>query len=58
MKKVIKCCDWLIKSSRKLISGRNFSAVNDPWESNKIFKINKNNNNFKLRRFGNNIFSK
>jgi len=58
MKKVIKCCDWLIKSNRRLISGRNFSAVNDPWESARIIKINKNSNNFKLRRFGNDIFSK
>ena len=58
MEKVIECCDWLIASKRSLISGRNFSAVNDPWENKKIIKINKDYNNFKLRRFGNDIFQK
>ena len=58
MEKVIKCCNWLIASKRSLISGRNFSAVNDPWENKKIIKINKDYNNFKLRRFGNEIFKK
>ena len=58
IEKVISCCDWLINSNKKLISGRNFSAANDPWETKKISRINKNKNYFKLRRFGNDLFLK
>lgn len=58
IEKVVKCCNWIINSPKKLVGGRNFSAVNDPWEEKKINKILKNQNNFKLRRFGNNIFNK
>ncbi len=58
IEKVIKCCDWLIKSNKNLIGGRNFSAANDPWEIKKINRIIKNKNNFKLRRFGNELFLK
>lgn len=57
MEKVIKCCNWIIDSPRELVSGRNFSAVHDPWESKNIELIKKNHNNFKLRRFGNDLFS-
>ena len=56
MEKVIECCNWLMDSPKSLISGRNFSAVFDPWESKKINKILKDNNNFKLRRYGNELF--
>jgi len=58
MSKVIKCCDWLISSDRNLVGGRNFSAASDPWENKKINNIKKNDNYFKLRRYGNNIFKK
>ena len=57
MEKVIKCCNWIIDSPRELVSGRNFSAVHDPWESKNIELIKKNHDNFKLRRFGNDLFS-
>lgn len=56
IEKVLECCDWIINSSRELVSGRNFSAVHDPWESKKIINVMENENNFKLRRFGNNLF--
>ena len=56
MEKVVECCDFLVNSKRDLISGRNFSAVNDPWQDQKINTIINDSNNFKLRRYGNKIF--
>jgi NAD(P)-dependent dehydrogenase (short-subunit alcohol dehydrogenase family) len=56
MEKVIDCCNWILSADRELVSGRNFSSVFDPWESDDIEMIKKNSNNFKLRRFGNEIF--
>ena len=57
MHKIVKCVNWLIKSPGSLVNGRNFSAVYDPWGNKKINKIKKDFNNFKLRRFGNNLFN-
>jgi len=56
MEKVIDCCNWILSSDRELVGGRNFSSVFDPWDSEEIEKIRENPNNFKLRRFGNEIF--
>ncbi len=56
MEKVIKVCNWILNQKKELVNGRNFSAVHDPWENKKIYRILKNKNNFKLRRFGNEIF--
>lgn len=56
IKKVVEACNWILNQRRELVNGRNFSAVHDPWESKKIYKILNNENNFKLRRFGNDIF--
>ena len=56
MEKVIQCCNWLISAEKKLVSGRNFSAVFDPWNEDKIDKIMNNDSNFKLRRYGNDLF--
>lgn len=56
MDKVVSCCDWLLSSPRELVGGRNFSAVHDPWESDKIRLILDDSNIFKLRRFGNDFF--
>jgi len=56
IEKVIDCCDWLLSSSRDLVGGRNFSAIHDPWESDKINLILDDSNIFKLRRFGNDFF--
>ena len=58
MEKVIQCCNWIIGSDKKLVNGRNFSSVHDPWESEDINIISSDDNNFKLRRYGNNIFHK
>jgi len=57
MTKVIDACEWILNQKKKLVNGRNFSAVHDPWNNKKINKILKNDNNFKLRRFGNNLFN-
>lgn len=56
MEDVIKCCNWILSSDRELVGGRNFSLVFDPWDSKEIEKIREDSNNFKLRRFGNEIF--
>ena len=56
MEDVIKCCNWILSSDRELVGGRNFSLVFDPWDSKDIEKIRDDSNNFKLRRFGNEIF--
>ena len=58
MEKVIECCNWILSSPRELVGGRNFSSVFDPWESDEIEKIRKDHNNFKLRRFGDNLLKK
>lgn len=58
LKKVIQCINWILKSDKNLVNGRNFSSVHDPWESESIDLILENKNNFKLRRFGNDIFKK
>ena len=56
IKKVVEACNWILNQKKELVNGRNFSAVHDPWEDKKIYKILKDKNNFKLRRFGNEIF--
>jgi short-subunit dehydrogenase len=56
MEDVINCCNWILSSDRELVGGRNFSLVFDPWDSKEIEKIRDDSNNFKLRRFGNEIF--
>lgn len=57
MSEVIKCCNWLINADKELVGGRNFSSVFDPWNNNKIVKIKKDTNIFKLRRYGNNFLN-
>lgn len=54
--KVVECCNWLLKEKKEIVGGRNFSAVHDPWEDLKINNVTKNVDNFKLRRFGNDLF--
>ena len=57
MSDVVACCEWIINSKKELVGGRNFSAVFDPWKSDKINRVADNINNYKLRRFGNDLFS-
>jgi len=54
LEKVVECCNWVISSSRDIISGRNFSLVYDEWGTDSLNeKLKKDSNLFKLRRFGN-----
>ena len=54
MEQILDCCDWLVNTPRKLISGRNFSVVFDKWETEELAKmLAKEFNMYKLRRYGN-----
>lgn len=56
MSRVIDCCNFLIDGPRESLSGRNYSAVFDRWdEINFVEDLTSNPNNYKLRRFGNNL---
>lgn len=57
--KVISCCNWIFSAKHQLVAGRNFSSVFDPWERKEVInKVLSDDNIFKLRRFGNEIFIK
>ena len=58
LKKVIQCVNWILNADKNLVNGRNFSSAHDPWEHVSIDKILSNKNNFKLRRYGNDLFAK
>ena len=52
--RVVKCIEWILKQNKKVISGRNISLVHDAWGSTQIVgALSKDNNLYKLRRFGN-----
>lgn len=54
MERVLDCCDWIIGSPKEIVSGRNFSVVNDPWNTRLLEKtLLENSNIYKMRRFGN-----
>lgn len=54
LEKVVECCNWVISSSRDIVSGRNFSLVYDQWGTDSLNeKLKYDSNLFKLRRFGN-----
>jgi NAD(P)-dependent dehydrogenase (short-subunit alcohol dehydrogenase family) len=54
MERILDCCDWLIESPRRLVSGRNFSLVFDMWGTEKLnVKLATDPNMYKLRRYGN-----
>jgi len=56
---VLNCCEWLIKSPRELISGRNFSVVFDMWGKDILNnKLREDPDMYKLRRHGNNLFNR
>ncbi|MEE9910681.1 MAG: SDR family oxidoreductase [Deltaproteobacteria bacterium] len=56
MQDVLDCCDWLIKSPRELVSGRNFSVVSDAWGTDELSeKLVRDPDMYKLRRYGNNF---
>ena len=54
MEKVLDCCDWLLQSQRSVVSGRNFSVVFDPWNTEELNnQLLSDHNMYKLRRYGN-----
>ena len=57
MASVIECCEWVVYAPKGIVGGRNFSAVHDPWNSDRISIVANDINNFRLRRFGNGMFS-
>lgn len=55
MSRVLACCDWVISSERRVVSGRNFSIAHDPWEdANLTTALTNNPDMYKLRRHNNN----
>jgi len=51
---VLDCCDWLISSPKKIVSGRNFSVVFDMWGSKELEeKLEQEPDMYKLRRYQN-----
>ena len=54
MHSVLDCCDWLISSPKKIVSGRNFSVVFDMWGSKELEeKLEQEPDMYKLRRYQN-----
>ena len=54
---VVKCCNWVISQPKEIVGGRNFSVVHDNWGDSKLNnELLKNENIYKLRRFGNELF--
>jgi NAD(P)-dependent dehydrogenase (short-subunit alcohol dehydrogenase family) len=58
MSKVIECCNWVISQPKEVVGGRNFSVVYDKWGDLELNnELLENENLYKLRRFGNNLFN-
>jgi hypothetical protein len=52
MARVIDFLDWTVEQPREVVSGRNFSVVNDIWETGALTrKPAATRDMFKLRRF-------
>jgi len=51
------CVEWVCSQPKKIVSGRNFSVVYDPWRQDKskslLTALKKDVNMYKLRRHGN-----
>lgn len=61
MNDIYQCINWCTSQEKSVISGRNFAIVHDPWnKENRSFAawLQEDNNRFKLRRFGNEHYSK
>ncbi len=55
---IVNCIEWIRKQKLKIVSGRNFSVVNDNWKGKNnnslVMALEKDENMYKLRRSGNN----
>lgn len=53
---VVICCNWIIRSPKEVVGGRNFSVIHDSWENENLDEALRGNPDlYKLRRFGNEI---
>jgi len=58
MESLISCINWIFEAPIGQITGRNFSAVFDPWGKDELLDELANDPDlFKLRRFGNDRFN-
>jgi NAD(P)-dependent dehydrogenase (short-subunit alcohol dehydrogenase family) len=56
---VIAACNWVIDQPKRVVGGRNFSAVHDDFTSIDLQnKLNEDFDFFKLRRKGNGIYER
>ncbi len=54
MQKVLDCCDWVVRTPRRIVSGRNFSVSNDKWGTETLAnRLMTDPDMYKLRRNGN-----
>ncbi len=59
MDEVIACCEWVFRSPREVVGGRNFSVVFDPWDTRELEAgLAADSNLYKLRRHGNEMFNR
>ena len=57
MEDLVCCVNWLFRAPMDLVTGRNFSAVFDPWGQDILLdELRRDDDLFKLRRFGNDRF--
>lgn len=55
-KDIYDCISWCVFQGKKVVGGRNFSVVHDPWRdggAELVRQLKKDPNKFKLRRFRN-----
>jgi len=53
MNRVIKCCEWIINTSKEVVGGRNIHVLHDSWGDKEfVDKLAKNPNLLKLRKYG------
>jgi NAD(P)-dependent dehydrogenase (short-subunit alcohol dehydrogenase family) len=56
MDRLLHCIDWIFEEKTSVVSGRNFSAVHDLWESQSLREaLEADSDLYKLRRHGNNL---
>lgn len=54
MQDVVDSCNWILNTSSRLLSGRNFSSLNDCWDSPALLEaLSQDPDMYKLRRMGN-----
>ena len=58
---IVECIEWIDKQPSDVVSGRNFSVVNDHWRGvnmpKLVAKLQNDQNMYKLRRCGNDFLN-